>query len=155
MADDEIQLESEEQTPRPAPEPRRKDRWHWAMNIVGFSGLLALIYYGEAVLAVMLISVLLAFVLAPVVDFLSWLHLPRGLAAFVAIALLMTAIAGTVYYSYNQAVVLVQDLPKYTTRLREQAMRFRKQAESLETLGEEPEDKGVVNVRAATSWNDQ
>ena len=111
-------------------------------------------YYGEAVLAVILISVLLAFVLAPVVDFLSWLHLPRGLAAFVAIALLLVAIAGTVYYSYNQAVVLVQDLPKYTTRLREEVMRFRKQAESLETLGGEPEEKGVVNVRSATSWND-
>src|SRR5580698_7320420 len=154
MADDEIQLESEEQISRPAPEPRRKDRWHWALNIVGFSGLLALVYYGEAVLAVILISVLLAFVLAPVVDVLSWLHLPRGLGAFVAIALLVTAIMTTIYYSYNEAVVLVQDLPKYTSRLREDVKRFSKQAESLETLGEGPEEKDVVKVRQATEWND-
>jgi predicted PurR-regulated permease PerM len=154
MADDEIQLESEEQTSPQVPEPRRKDRWHWALNIVGFSGLLALVYYGEAVLAVILISVLLAFVLAPVVDILSWLHLPRGLGAFVAIALLVTGIMTTIYYSYNEAVVLVQNLPKYTSRLREDVMRFSKQAESLETLGEGPEEKDVVKVRQATEWND-
>jgi predicted PurR-regulated permease PerM len=152
--DDEIQLESEEPNPPEASDPPSKSRLHWSMNILGIAGILALCYYGEAILAVMLISVLLAFVLAPVVDLLSWLHLPRGLGAFVAIVLLLTAIMGTVYYSYNQAVVLVQDLPKYTTRLREDVMRFTKQAESLETLGEEPEEKGVIKVRQATQWND-
>ena len=152
MADDEIQVESRELT-APAPEPRGKSGWHWAMNVIGIVGILALCYYGEAILAVMLISVLLAFVLAPVVDLLTWLHLPRGLGAFVAILLLLAAIMATVYYSYNEAVVLLQDLPKYTTQLREDVMRFSKQAESLETLGEEPE-KDVVKVRAATGWND-
>ncbi len=151
--DEETQLESAEPTP-PEAEPRRELRRHWAMNIIGFAGLLALCYYGEAVLAVILISVLLAFVLAPVVDLLSWLNLPRGLGAFVAIALLLTAIMTTVYYSYNEAVVLLQDLPKYTTQLREDVMRFRKQAESLETLGEGPEEKDVVKVREATQFND-
>jgi predicted PurR-regulated permease PerM len=152
--DDEIQLESEEPTPLEPPESPRKNRWHWALNIIGLSGVLALCYYGEAILAVMLISVLLAFVLAPVVDFLSWLHLPRGLGAFVAIMLLLTGIMATVYYSYNEAVVLIQDLPKYTTRLREEVTRFTKQAESLETLGEGPEEKDVIKVRQATQWND-
>jgi predicted PurR-regulated permease PerM len=152
--DDEIRLESEEPTPLEPPESPRKNRWHWALNIIGLSGVLALCYYGEAILAVMLISVLLAFVLAPVVDFLSWLHLPRGLGAFVAIMLLLTGIMATVYYSYNEAVVLIQDLPKYTTRLREEVTRFTKQAESLETLGEGPEEKDVIKVRQATQWND-
>lgn len=155
MPDNEIQLASAELT-QPSvrgriPKPRRL---HWAMNIIGITGILALCYYGEAILAVMLISVLLAFVLAPVVDFLSWLHLPRGLGAFVAILLLLAALMTTVYYSYNEAVVLLQDLPKYTTRLREEVMRFSKQAESLETLGEEPEEKDVIKVRQATQWND-
>jgi len=153
MADNQIQLEPFEPPPPEPPAPHR-EKWHWALNIIGFAGLLSLCYYGEAILAVILVSVLLAFVLAPVVDLLSWLNLPRGLGAFVAIALLLTAIMATVYYSYNQAVVLVQDLPKYTTRLREDVMRFRKQAETLETLGEEPEEKDVVKVREATQWND-
>ncbi|MGO9127995.1 MAG: AI-2E family transporter [Terriglobales bacterium] len=151
--DDEIQLESGEPASPQTPEPPR-GRLHWAMNIIGIAGILALCYYGEAILAVMLISVLLAFVLAPVVDLLSWLQLPRGLAVFVAIMLLLTAIMATIYYSYNEAVVLVQDLPKYTTRLREDVMRFSKQAESLETLGQESEEKDVVKVRAATGPSD-
>lgn len=154
MADDQMQLEPEEITPPAKLNPPPTARRHWALNILGISGILALCYYGEAILAVMLISVLLAFVLAPVVDFLAWLHLPRGLGAFVAIVLLITAIAGTVYYSYNQAVVLIQDLPKYTTRLREQVMRFSKQAESLESLGGTPDDKDVVKVRTATGPSD-
>jgi predicted PurR-regulated permease PerM len=155
MPDDEIQLESEEQSLPQAPEPRAKARrLHWSLNIIGIAGILALCYYGEAILAVMLISMLLAFVLAPVVDFLAWLHLPRGLGAFVAILLLLTAMMTIVYYSYNKAVVLVQDLPKYTTRLREDVMRFSKQAESLESLGDESEEKDVIKVRTATGPSD-
>ncbi|MFZ0286092.1 MAG: AI-2E family transporter [Terriglobales bacterium] len=154
MPDDEIQLEAVAPPLSEVAKPRAKPRWHWAQNIIGIGGVLALCYYGEAILAVMLISVLLAFVLAPVVDFLSFLHLPRGLGAFVALLLLLTAIMTIVYYSYNEAVVLVQDLPKYTTRLREDLMRFSKQAESLENLGEDAEDKDVVKVRPATGWTD-
>jgi predicted PurR-regulated permease PerM len=153
--DEEIQLESPEPKPAERSEPLPKARrLHWSLNIIGIAGILALCYYGEAILAVMLISVLLAFVLAPVVDFLTWLHLPRGLGAFVAIMLLLTGIMTTIYYSYNEAVVLVQDLPKYTTQLREEVMRFSKQAESLETLGGGGEEKDVVKVRTATGPSD-
>src|SRR5580698_1681619 len=144
--DDEIQLESPEPIPPEVQSDPKARRLHWSLNLVGIAGILSLCYYGEAILAVMLISVLLAFVLAPVVDFLYWLQLPRGLGAFVALLLLMTAIMITIYYSYNEAVVLVQDLPKYTTTLREDVMRFSKQAESLESLGEGPEEKDVVKV---------
>jgi predicted PurR-regulated permease PerM len=48
----------------------------------------------------------------------------------------------------------VQDLPKYTTQLREDVMRFSKQAESLETLGQAPEEKDVIKVRTATGPSD-
>jgi predicted PurR-regulated permease PerM len=128
-------------------------RWHWAMNIIGIAGILALCYFGESVLVVMLVSVLLAFILAPIVDLLTYLRLPRSLAAAIAILLLLGALAGIVSYSYNQAATLVQDLPKYTGKVREEVMRFRKQAESFEVLPPEHE-KGVVSVRPATDWTD-
>lgn len=140
----------------PMPEPDRTHeitRRHWAANIVGIAGIMALCYYGESVLAVVMISILVAFVLAPVVDALTWFHLPRGLAAFVAILLMMFVLIGIVYFSYNQAMVLRQDLPKYASQVREQLMSFRKQAESFEVL--EPEhEKDVVSVRPATDWTD-
>jgi len=154
MADDELQIEAEAaELPPPDVEPPRTQPWHWAMNVIGIGGILALCYYGESVLVVVLISVLVAFILAPVVDLLTLLHLPRGLAAFVAILLMLAGLAGTVYYSYNEAVILLHDLPKYTNTVREEMMRFRKQAESFQVL-EEEEEKGVVNVRPATDWNE-
>jgi predicted PurR-regulated permease PerM len=123
------------------------------MNMLGLGVALALCYYGEAVLAVFFISVLLAFVLAPVVDLLTRMHLPRGVAAAVAILLLLAALTGIVYYSYNEAVILLQQLPKYTHQLREEVMSFRKSAESLEVVAPEHE-KDVVQVRPATDWTD-
>jgi predicted PurR-regulated permease PerM len=128
-------------------------RRHWAMNIVGIAGILALCYFGESVLVVMLVSVLLAFILAPIMDFLTYLRLPRSFAAAIAILLLLTALGGIVFYSYNQAATLLQDLPKYTSKIREEALRFRRSAERFEVLAPEHE-RGVLSVRPATDWTD-
>jgi len=133
--------------------PTAKVRPHWSMNIIGIAGILTLCYFGESVLAVMMVSVLLAFILAPVVDLLTYLRLPRSLAAAIAILLLLGALCGIVYTSYNQAATLLQDLPKYTSRIRDETLQFRKRAERLEVLPPEHE-KGVVSVRPATDWTD-
>jgi len=137
-------------TVQPIPETPRR---HWAMNIVGITGILVLCYFGESVLVVMLVSVLLAFILAPIVDLLTYLRLPRGLAAAIAILLLLAALGGIVYFSYNQAATLLQDLPKYTSKIREEALRFRRSAERFEVLPPEHE-RGVLSVRPATDWTD-
>jgi predicted PurR-regulated permease PerM len=126
---------------------------HWAMNVIGISGVLALCYYGKLVLVVMLVSVLLAFILAPIVDLLTLLRLPQGLAAGIAILLLLAAIGGIVDYSYSQAATLLQDLPKYTNKVRAEFMHLRESAESLEVLTPAHET-GVLNVRPATDWSD-
>src|SRR5579864_8055207 len=149
--------EAPTQTPSPAPavavpQPQAQPR-HWAMNVVGILGILALCYFGESVLVVMLVSVLLAFILAPIVDLLTYIRLPRSLAAVFAILLLLGALGGIVYYSYNQAATLLQDLPKYTSKVRQEALRFRKSAERFEVLSPEHE-RGVVSVRPATDWTD-
>jgi predicted PurR-regulated permease PerM len=138
--------------PVAVPQPHAQRR-HWSMNIVGIAGILALCYFGESVLVVMLVSVLLAFILAPIVDLLSYLRLPRSLAALIAILLLLAALGGIVYFSYNQAATLVHDIPKYASKVREEAMSFRRSAERFEVLPPEHE-KGVVSVRPATDWTD-
>jgi predicted PurR-regulated permease PerM len=153
MATGEAQVQAST-TPVPAVvAPTAKVRPHWSMNIIGIAGILTLCYFGESVLAVMMVSVLLAFILAPVVDLLTYLRLPRSLAAAIAILLLLGALCGIVYTSYNQAATLLQDLPKYTSRIRDETLQFRKSAERLEVLPPEHE-KGVVSVRPATDWTD-
>ncbi|HXM23823.1 MAG TPA: AI-2E family transporter [Terriglobales bacterium] len=144
-----------QKTPVPTSAVRNPEapRRHWAMNVVGIAGILALCYFGESVLVVMLVAVLLAFILAPIVDLLTYLRFPRSLAAAIAILLLLGALGGIVYYSYNQAATLLQDLPKYTSKVRDSALRFRKSAEQFQVLSPEHE-KGVVSVRPATDWTD-
>ncbi|MGH9513905.1 MAG: AI-2E family transporter [Terriglobales bacterium] len=124
----------------------------WIQNLIGIGAILGICYYAEIVLAVLLVAVLLSFILAPIVDGLNRIRIPRALGAAIAILLLVAVIVGIFYASYNQAVSLVQDLPKYANKVREESMRFRRQAESLEVLN--PKEKGVVNVRPATDWTD-
>jgi predicted PurR-regulated permease PerM len=146
----EIRLPEAEAVGVPRPEPVRR---HWAMNLLGIALILGLCYWGETVLAVMLVSVLFAFILAPVVDVLMRLRLPRGVAAAFAVLMLMGAISAIVYYSANQASVFLQDLPKYSGKIREEITHFRKRAQSLEALNEGPE-KGVLNVHPTQDWTD-
>jgi predicted PurR-regulated permease PerM len=153
MATGEAQAQTPTTPTPPSSAPNPKARTHWSMNIIGIAGILTLCYFGESVLAVMMVSVLVAFILAPIVDLLTYLRLPRGLAAAIAILLLMAALFGIVYFSYNQAATLLQELPKYTSKVRDEALQFRKSAERLEVLPPEHE-RGVVSVRPATDWTD-
>jgi predicted PurR-regulated permease PerM len=134
----------------PPPKPQKP---HWAFTAIGIATILGLCYFGELVLAVMLVSVLLAFILAPVVEFFMLLQLPRGLAAAVAVILLFSMISGVVYYSSNQAIVFVQDLSKYTHQIRQKISQVQQQAESLgstdaATAAKSPEP------RSSTSWEE-
>ena len=154
MADEEIQIEVDAVIPAPTlPDQVRASFGHWAMNFVGIGTILLLCYYGELVLAVMLISVLVAFILAPVVDLLQFFRLPRGVAAFFAVLLVIAAFGGIFYFSYSEAATFAQELPKYAGQVREEVLRFRKSAENFEGLNPEPE-KDVVKVRPATDWTD-
>lgn len=130
----------------------RESRPHyWALNIIGVAVLLTLCYYAQLVLVVMLASILIAFILAPIVDFLTRAHLPRALASAIALLLVLAVLGGLAYASYNQAVSLTQDLPKYASNIREELLRFRKKAETFEVLNPQHE-RGVVSVRPATDW---
>jgi predicted PurR-regulated permease PerM len=124
---------------------------YWALNLIGVGVLLALCYYAELVLVVILVSVLLAFILAPMVDLLMRGRLPRSLAAGITMLLVFAVLGGIVYASYSQAITLADDLPKYTAKIRNELLRYRQKAESLEVLDPEHE-RGVVNVRPATDW---
>ena len=134
----------------PPPKPQKP---HWAFTAIGIATILGLCYWGELVLAVMLVSVLLAFILAPVMEFFIRCQLPRGLAAAVAVILLLTLIAGLVYYSSNQAIIFAQDLSKYAQTIRQKISQVRQQAESLgETEPSGPAK--TVTSSSGTNWED-
>jgi predicted PurR-regulated permease PerM len=134
----------------PPPKPQKP---HWAFTAIGIATILGLCYWGELVLAVMLVSVLLAFILAPVMDLFIRLTLPRGLAAAVAVILLLTLVGGVAYYSSNQAIIFVQDLSKYSKTIRQEISQVRQQAEALG----EPEPNGPAKPaepRSGSNFDD-
>lgn len=136
----------------PAAPPPKPPKPHWAFTAIGIATVLGLCYWGELVLAVMLVSVLFAFILAPVMEFFILLHLPRGLAAAVAVLLLFSVMTGLIYYSSNQALVFVQDLSKYSRQIRQEISQVRERAEALSSN----ESGGQIKAepRPGTDWED-
>jgi len=130
---------------------------HWSLTLLGIGLIVVFAYYGESVLAVLFFSILLSFVLSPVVEALGYLHVPRGLGALIAVILLVALLYGIAAASYNQAVLFVDTLPKYSQKIRLILRPFRQQAEKIEKTGEavgEPPAANVVTVRPVTSWTE-
>lgn len=115
----------------------------------------------ELVLVVLLISILLAFILEPVVEILQRIRvLPRGVACFLAVSLMVALALGISYLSYNQAASFVQDLPKYSKNIRDEMARFRQKVENLESSAgvfstpPENKEKNTFTVRTGSNWTD-
>ena len=132
------------------PHPRRKD---WALDAMGLGTIFAICYFAEETLVVILVSVLIAFVLAPIVDLLTRGRIPRAIAAGIAVALLLAALASVIYFSFNQASNLIDQLPRYSAKIREEVSTLARKTEKLEALNPAHE-KGVINVHQTTSWAD-
>ena len=130
-----------------------------SVTILAVAVMLCLIYVAKLILVVLLVSVLISFVLAPVVDFLVVQQLPRAVASGIAVALLVAAGLGATYVSYSRAIDFAHELPKYRSHIRGIVDKVRKQAEELEKTTEavvpSPKDKSVpVTVTQANDWTD-
>ncbi|HVP53387.1 MAG TPA: AI-2E family transporter [Candidatus Eisenbacteria bacterium] len=138
-------------------ELRRLQRMQAAsLVILATAAVLSLMYLAKLILVVILTAVLLAFVLAPVVDAVSNFRIPRALGAFLAVILLVGTIATVSYLSYARAVDFVSQMPQYRTRLQRIVKDIRQRAEQFEKTTEtvlppEPEDKNAVTVREPSS----
>ncbi len=109
----------------------------------------------ELVLVVLLASMLLAFILAPVVEVLERLHLPRSLASGLALALLVGVALVLTYVSYSEATAFLHDLPKYSARIRERISQWEASAEYFGGSPNQPAPAGrsILGVNTS-SWVD-
>ena len=133
---------------------------NWAQVVIAGGVLLYFINQAELVLVVLLISILLAFILEPLVEILQAGKLPRGVASFLAVLALFGLVTGISYLSYNQAASFVQDLPKYSSNVKEALGRFRQKVEKIEisagvlSAPSENEAKNSFTVRTGSNWTD-
>jgi predicted PurR-regulated permease PerM len=132
---------------------------HWSLTLLGIGLIVLFAYYGESVLAVLFFSILLSFMLSPLVQALESLHLPRAVAAFVSVALTVVVLYGITTASYTEALVFADNVPKYSEKIQSILQPFKQEAEKIEKTGEVVNDEGpdapnVLQVRQVTSWSD-
>lgn len=131
---------------------------HWSLTLLGIGLIVTFAYYGESVFAVLFFSVLLTFVLDPLVElFAIHLRLPRALGALIAVIILLAMLYGISYASYSRAIAFVDTVPRYSAKIRSMLQPFRQQAEKFEKTQEavgEPPPTNVIAVRTVTNWSD-
>jgi predicted PurR-regulated permease PerM len=102
-----------------------------ATTVIAVVAVGAALYYAQLVCVVLLISVLLAFVLEPIVRLLQKVRVPRSVAAVIAVALFVAGVYVVGNISYNRAVQFSQELPKYRNEIQGVIWKYRKQAETI------------------------
>jgi len=133
-----------------------KQRAHgkgWALTVLGLGAVFAICYFTEEILVVLLISILIAFVLAPVADFFTRSHLPRSVAAGIAVFFLLAVFGAATYFGVNQASNLVEELPKYAGRIRQDMAKLSRKTQKLEVLNPAA-DKQTIKVQQTQSFTD-
>ena len=142
-------------------ERRRNSRLQAAsLLILATAAVLTLMYFAKPVLVVVLVSILLSFILAPIVDICDRARMPRALGSAIAILILVGLGYAAMYFSYNRAVSFVDDLPKYSERIREAAAKLRKRTEKIQKTAEtvipgDQDEKNTVKVRQTSNWSDR
>jgi predicted PurR-regulated permease PerM len=114
-----------------------------AQVIVAAAVILVVCYVAKLILITLLVSVLLAFMLEPLVNLLEKVRLPRSAGAFLAVLLMLALMYAGSYFLYDKAMNFVHELPKYSDRIRSHLAHFRQQTTELEKTTQQvfPEDK--------------
>ncbi len=108
-----------------------------AQIIIAVAAGLAICYVGKLVLVTLLVSVLLTFMLEPVVVFLQRIRIPRSLGAILAVLLLLAAAYGASYFFYNRAVSFAHELPKYSQKIQGMLSHVRQKTNEIEKTTEQ------------------
>jgi predicted PurR-regulated permease PerM len=129
-------------------------------TVIAIAVVFAICYIAKLPLVVLLVSILIAFILAPLVNLLEMGRVPRPVGSFIAVVALGALLYGGMYFGYNRVSGFVQDLPKYSSRIKHVVMRFREQAQKIqqttETVlpGNASDDKQTVKVQQQSNWSD-
>src|SRR6202171_6743426 len=91
------------------------------LRIITLGIVFAFLYFASSVIVTMLLSILLAYFLDPVVEFLERMHVPRGLGALLVLLGVSLFIGGLGYLVAVRANHFGADWPRYSAILRHAA----------------------------------
>jgi predicted PurR-regulated permease PerM len=87
------------------------------MSLVPAAVTIAGLYFGRPVLLPLAVSILLAFVLAPLVNFLRRAHIGHAFSVIFAAVLALTIVGGFIAFAGAQIVSLADDFPRYQSNI--------------------------------------
>jgi predicted PurR-regulated permease PerM len=127
-----------------------------AQVIIAVAVVLAICYLAKLVLVTIFMSVLLAFILEPLVRGFSRLRLPRSVGSLLALLILGAMLWGLSYFFYARAVDFAQQLPRYSGKIRSVLAKYQKSSEDLKKSAEQvlpasPQDQNAVKVKVQES----
>ena len=102
-----------------------------ALVLIAIAIVLVICYFAKVILVTLMVSVLLAFVLEPLVDLLERFRVPRSAGALLAVVLLLGICFGASYFFYNRAISFAHELPRYSREIRGSLAKFSRQSEDL------------------------
>jgi predicted PurR-regulated permease PerM len=103
-----------------------------AQFIIAIAAAVGLIYLLKLVLITVLTAALLAFALDPLVVALAHLKVPRAAGSAIALALLIGLTLSLTFFFYNRAVEFVEELPRFSTTIRDDLQKLQTQANKFE-----------------------
>jgi len=104
-----------------------------AQIVVAIIAVIGLIYLLKLVLITILVSLLLAYLLEPLVRGLSRLRVPRWASALSTVLLAVAVTLGVGYFSFNRAVEFADQLPTYSSKIRGMLGKIRAKAGKIES----------------------
>ncbi|HVO58504.1 MAG TPA: AI-2E family transporter [Dongiaceae bacterium] len=119
------------------PQPREREYVRltgstFSLRIIAAAIILLFVYYAQGVVITLVLSILLAYCLDPVVEFLERWHVPRTLGATVMVLLLCAVFAGVGYGLWTRASDFSENWPKYSGVWRQTASSIETKISGIE-----------------------
>jgi predicted PurR-regulated permease PerM len=96
--------------------------------------IVAMLYFGREIIIPIAMAILLSFVLAPLVELLQRIRVPRGLAVVTVVIFAFAVIFATGSLLASQLTQLAGDLPRYQSTITEKIQSFRETTAGRGTL---------------------
>ncbi|HEU4343024.1 MAG TPA: AI-2E family transporter, partial [Candidatus Binatia bacterium] len=97
----------------------------WWIFLPGLVLIIAILYWAQAVLIPVALSILLTFLLSPLVDALEQIRLGRVVSVILVVVLAFTVLAGMGWILAYQVTSLADDLPKYRNNITQKVADLR------------------------------
>jgi predicted PurR-regulated permease PerM len=103
-----------------------------AQVVIATVAIIGLIYLLKLVLVTTLASMLVAYALEPLVRGLGFLKVPRWLGSLIVVLLAMALAGALTYVSYSRAIDFADELPHYSSGLRDTLSSIRERVSEIE-----------------------